>query len=83
MRANKKLTGESDWFRKKEIQDSSLEELDELELAERKLDRWLKDGKVKSNGDKSIPTRNVLFVEDTRGGELAKRLREVEKTTHI
>ena len=81
LRSKKKLTGKSEWFRKQEIQDSSPEELDEDELAEKKLDKWLKDGKAKNNEDKSIPTRTVLFVENTRGGELAKRLREVEKRT--
>ena len=45
------------------------------------MDKWLKDGKAKNNEDKSIQTRTVHFVENTRGGELAKRLREVEKRT--
>ena len=45
------------------------------------MDKWLKHGKPKSSVDNSIPTRTVLFVENTRGGELAKRLREVEKRT--
>jgi hypothetical protein len=81
LRANQKLTSKSEWFRKKESQDFTAEELDEEELAEKKLDKWLKNGKPKSSVDSSIPTRTVLFEENTRGGELAKRLREVEKRT--
>ena len=33
--------------------------------------------------DNNIPTRTVLFVENTRNGELAKRLRAVEKRANV
>ena len=49
------------------------------------MNRWLNGAKgntVKSKKEatNNIQTRTVLFVENTRGGSLAKRLREVEKS---
>ena len=48
------------------------------------MDKYLKDGNNQGAGHKNaeIPTRTVLFIEQTKGGELAKRLREVERRTH-
>ena len=80
-RAAKKLTGKSEWFRKEENTD---QEVDEEENAERMLNKYLMDGnnqEAGSSNKKEIPTRTVMFVENTKGGELAKRLREVERRT--
>ena len=45
------------------------------------MDIWLKSGNTdEKNKEKSdVETRSVLFVEQSKGGELAKRLREVER----
>ena len=79
-RARKKLTEKSEWFRKSDQtdQESTEEEVD------KSLDKWLKAGKGKKDGKAQeklpeIETRSVLFVEQSKGGELARRLREVEK----
>jgi hypothetical protein len=79
-RARKKLTEKSEWFRKSDQtdQESTEEEVD------KPLDKWLKAGKGKKDGKAQeelpeIETRSVLFVEQSKGGELARRLREVEK----
>ena len=77
-RASKKLTDRSEWFRK---QKSADQDLDKEEEEERCLNKYLKDGNYQEDGNRNIPTRTVLFVENTRGGELAKRLRSVEKRT--
>ena len=58
------------------------------------MDRWLRKEpetgetgakgntvKNKKEATNNIQTRTVLFVENNRGGSLAKRLREVEKRT--
>ena len=81
IKASKKLTGKSEWFRKEKNTD---QELDREERDERVLNKYLMDGNNQEAGNvnnKEIPTRTVLFVENTKGGELAKRLREVERKT--
>jgi hypothetical protein len=45
------------------------------------LDKYLKDGNYQEAGNTNLQTRTVLFVEQTRGGELAKRLRSIGKRT--
>ena len=55
--------------------------MDTEEEAEKCLNKYLKDGKCQEAGNNSLPTRTVLFVEQTRGGELAKRLRSIGKRT--
>ena len=79
-RASKKLTEKSEWFRK---QKNDNQDLDNEEKDESCLNKYLRDGKNQEDGNQNmtIPTRTVLFVENTRGGELAKRLRSVEKRT--
>jgi hypothetical protein len=103
LRAKKKLTEKSEWFRKtKSLASDPVQILGPVEMAEKaaeqnlqsqekSLDRWLQTepevGKTASPSQeenpkvKNIQTRTVLFVENTRGGDLAKRLREVEKRT--
>ena len=75
-RTRKKLTGKSEWFRKA---DQTGKEADEEE--DKSLDKWRKAGKKdgKETEDCKLETRSVLFVEQSKGGELAKRLREVER----
>jgi hypothetical protein len=79
-RAKKKLTEKSEWFRKDGSQTDNHPEGRE-EKEERILEGWLKDKNDErdGNGTADIPTRTVLFVENTRGGELAKRLRAIER----
>ena len=70
-RAAKKLTGKSEWFRKEENTD---QEVDEEENAERMLNKYMMDGnnqEAGSSNKKEIPTRTELFVENTKGGEIA------------
>ena len=83
-RALKKLTGKSEWFRKGDSNEDTGSVRMETESDER-LDKWLKAGKTaetdkRTNGIESkLETRSVLFVEQSKGGELAKRLREIER----
>jgi hypothetical protein len=86
-RASKKLTEKSEWFRKDgNKNDGSLDNAEsrQEENDERILDRWLKDGQsvTGSSRQENLQTRTVLFVEQTRDGELAKRLREIERRTN-
>ena len=79
-RARKKLTEKSEWFRKSDKTDKD----DSEEEDDRSLDRWLKDGQSQrvcqdQYKEVDMETRSVLFVEQSKGGELAKRLREVER----
>ena len=79
LRTRKKLTGKSEWFRKSDKTDSDPEEKDSS------IEIWLKAGNERKSKqdqnekDRGMETRSVLFVEQSRKGELAKRLREVEK----
>ena len=75
-RTRKKLTGKSEWFRKADQTEKEADEDDD-----KSLDIWLKAGKTdgKETENCKLETRSVLFVEQSRGGELAKRLREVER----
>ena len=77
-RATKKLTEKSEWFRNQKDKD---QEMDTEEEAEKCLNKYLKDGNCQEAGNISLQTRTVLFVEQTRGGELAKRLRSIGKRT--
>ena len=79
LRAGKKLTGKSQWFRK----DYQVHETESNmeEQVERCLDPFLKNGNDPEAG-KTIRTRTLLFIEQTKGGSLAKRLREVKRRTH-
>ena len=73
------MTGKSEWFRKSDKTDSDPEEKDSS------IEIWLKAGNERKSKqdqnekDRGMETRSVLFVEQSRKGELAKRLREVEK----
>ena len=80
-RASKKLTEKSEWFRKEENNEDPSEWQSRQEKeAEHLLDDWLTVQKAgNQKPDRSIPTRSVLFVENTRGGKLAKQLRETEQ----
>jgi hypothetical protein len=80
-RASKKLTEKSEWFRKEENNEDPSEWQSRQEKeAEHLLDDWLTVQKAgNQKPDRSIPTRSVLFVENTRGGKLAKQLREIEQ----
>ena len=85
-RARKKLTGKSEWFRKagKSNQPETPAEK-ETQQAEKILNHWLEPAQVASkppSNTKTLETRTVLFVETSRGGELAKRLRAVERRTN-
>jgi hypothetical protein len=83
-RALKKLTGKSEWFRKGDSNEDTGSIRMGKETDER-LDKWRKAGKTtetdkKTNGMESkLETRSVFFVEQSKGGELAKRLREIER----
>ena len=77
-RATKKVTEKSEWFSKQKNAD---QDLDKEEREERVLNKYLNDGNHQEAGNAEIPTRTVLFVENTKGGELAKRLRNVERKT--
>ena len=77
-RYRKKLTEKSEWFRDrtKETHENDKEELP---------DGWKKQSGMTAGQEREktdVPTthrtRSVLFVEVTRGGLLAKRLREIE-----
>ena len=103
LRAKKKLTEKSEWFRKtKSLTSDPVQNLGPVERAEKaaernlqtqekSLDRWLQKepelgknaspSQKKNSKFKNIQTRTVLFVENTRGGDLGKKLREVEKRT--
>ena len=65
-RLKKKLTASSSWFKKKKSKG------DEYDGGHRRLNR--KD-KKKKNEMKTVKQRSVLFVEQTRKGELATNLR--------
>ena len=79
LRASRKLTGKSEWFRK------AGKPNDDSEEESSTIDKWLKAGKggtakqVQTEDTKGLETRTVLFVEQSKKGELARRLREVEK----
>ena len=75
-RALKKLTGKSEWFRKWDSNEDIGSVRMETETDER-LDKWLKAGKTAETGKRTngmeskLETRSVLFVEQSKGGELA------------
>ena len=84
LRARKKLTGKSEWFK---TSDKAKTEPDEVDKS---IDRWLMAGNGggqasdTQNMDQTedtnrLETRTVLFVEQSMKGDLAKRLRDVEK----
>ena len=71
-RTRKKLTGKEDWFRKtkKRERDEFDEEDEERSKKRRKRDQ---------EEQQAARIVSVMFVPYTRGGELARRLREVEE----
>ena len=78
-RASNRLTDRSEWFWKQKGAD---QDLDSEEEDKRCLNKYLKDENSQEAGNSKIPTRTVLFVENTKGGELAKRLRSETETGH-
>lgn len=66
LRAKKKLTAKSEWFRK----ENQVSE-DQEEKTEGCLDPWMRDGETRpGTGDRSLQTITVLFDEQTRNGRI-------------
>ena len=77
-RLRKKTLGKSTWFRKRKKKGD--------QAAAQDRGRKGRGGKpgVGRDDDKQLPTRSVLFVENSKDGELARRLRGVvERIQHI
>ena len=73
-RARKKLTGKEDWFKKQRKR-----ERDEYDEEETDRERKKRKKEPREEEERQARTVSVMFVPYTRGGELAKRLREVEE----
>ena len=89
-RARKKLTGKTDWFKKKQKRKLEEEEdnaLESMEPSKKKSKHGgTMDGRQQEpsstnsgfGGGKDLRTTSVMFVEQTPGGKLAKSLKEAE-----
>ena len=71
-RTRKKLTGKEDWYKKR----STKRKRDEFDKDDR---RGRRKGEETSEDQKKDSTVSVMFVPYTKGGELARRLREAEE----
>ena len=71
IRARRKLTGKSEWFRKSGDDKQDDQQDGKENQAEKSLER----------ARTLFPTRLDQFVENTTGGKLAKQLRAVEERT--
>ena len=78
-RTRKKVLGKTTWFRKRKTDNK--EEIGEVKKTGRKR---TKKEIQKTQEERSLRTRTVLFVENTKEGGLARKLREVvEKIQYI
>ena len=80
LRQRKKILGKTEWFRKKkkdEMTDGLIPEKAQTQPRARTKQKTLKSESNPPQKKAKVKTRTVIFVEQTRNGQLAKDIRQV------